>query len=237
MKKTSTVLTVIALLAGVASGYSQGEIMFMAGGPSSPGFKQVIYDQNAANTGTIVTYGGYTVSELQGSSSGGVETPTGTTVYAGSLLTGSGYSAELLGADGFNDSLDSLAPLLLTSGQPAVLNFYTGGPPSGTISGALDVVTGATGGPETIAIAVWNNLGGTVTSLAAAQAGDVNNLDPWGISALANITSEAPPNTPTEMSTASNLNLSFSLGTEIPEPGTISLGVLGASAFLFRRRK
>jgi hypothetical protein len=231
MKKT---LTVMALLGGTVAGYSQGEILFQDGGPTSTGFKQVIYTQNAANTEVSVSYGGYTVLEQQGSTSATPEAPTGTTVYGGTLLTGTGFTAELLGANGFNDSLGNLTPLLTTGGAPAVLNFFTGGAASGTTTGSTGAVTGAAGGPETIAMAAWNNEGGTITSLAAAQAAG----DPWGISALANITSISAPSTPAAMSTASDLNLSFSLGTaSIPEPSTIALGVMGVSALLFRRRK
>lgn len=224
----------MALVAGTVAAYSQGEITFTLGG-SGATVKQVIYSQNAANTEVSVTYNGYTVSEQQGSTSVAPETPLGTTVYGGTLLTGTGFSAEMLGAAGFNDSLNNLAPLTLTSGSPAILNFYTGGVPAGTISGVAAVEAEvAGGGPTTIAIAAWNNEGGSITSLAAAQAAG----DPWGISALANITSVAAPSTPANLSTASDLNLSFSLGTaSIPEPSTIALGVMGVSALLFRRRK
>ncbi|MGP8201210.1 MAG: PEP-CTERM sorting domain-containing protein [Limisphaerales bacterium] len=230
MKKT--LIATAVLLAGAVAGYSQGEINFTLGG-STASVKQVIYNQNAANTEVSVTYGVYTVLEQQGSTAAAPETPTGTTVYGGTLLTGTGYDAEMLGAAGFNDSLNNLVPLLNSSGGAAILNFYTGGTPAGSISGSAAVVTGATGGPETIAIAAWNNEGGTITSLAAAQAAS----DPWGISALANITSIASPSTPANMSTASDLNLSFSLGQSVPEPSTIALGVMGVSALLFRRRK
>jgi hypothetical protein len=232
MKKT---LTVMALLAGVVTGYSQGVINFQG---NTAGFKQVIYNANSANTGVSVTYGGYTVNELQGSTSTTPpETPTGNTVYAGSLLTGTGYSAELLGAPA-PATLAQLVPLTQASTAAAILNFYTGGTPSGTISGSFPVVT-ASGATEQIAIAAWNNEGGTVTSLAAAQLADseVPNSDPWGISALSTIVPATGANPATLMSTASALNLSFSLGTVVPEPSTIALGVMGASALLFRRRK
>jgi hypothetical protein len=226
MKKT---LTVMALLAGVVTGYSQGVINFQG---NTTGFKQVIYNANPANTGVSVTYGGYTVNELQGSTSTTPpESPTGTTVYAGSLLTGTGYSAELLGAPA-PATLAQLVPLTQSGGAAAILNFYTGGTPSGTISGSFPVVT-ASGVTEEIAIAAWNNEGGTVNDLATAQ----KDGDPWGISALSTITPATGANPATLMSTASDLNLSFSLGTVVPEPSTIALGVMGASALLFRRRK
>jgi hypothetical protein len=230
MKKT---LTIITLLAGAVAGYSQGEINFLG---NITGFKQVIYSANPGGTGNnvTVTYNGYTVSEEQGSTAAAPESPTGNTVYGGTLLTGTAYDATLLGAPGSGDTLSQLQPLLTTSSTYAILNFYTGGTPSGTLMGSIPVVTGASGGPETIAIAAWQATGaaGAANTLAAAQADGYA----WGISALANITSISAPSTPAAMTTASNLNLSFSLGS-VPEPSTIALGVIGASTLLFRRRK
>lgn len=234
MKKT---ITAVALLVGAVSGYSQGEINFSG---NETGFKQVIYTANTLDTVTSVSYGGYTVQERQGSTAAAPETPTGSTVYSGSLITGTGYDAELLGAAGANDSLSSLLPLLNTSSGAAILNFFTGGAPAGTIQGITPVVVPnlPSGGSATIAIAAWNNEGGTVNSLAAAQAyAQANSVNIWGISPLANISTTVSPNQPAAMSTASDLNLSFSLGTATPEPSTIALGVMGVSAFLFRRRK
>lgn len=227
MKKT---ITTIALLAGAVSCYSQAEIDF-AGDVS--GFKQIIYSANPLDTEVQVSYGGYTTMEQQGSSATSPpETPTGTTVYHGAPL-GAGYEATLLGAPG-TATLSQLLPLPTSTGSYATLNFYTTGTPLGTLQGAIPVVTGASGGLETIAIAVWQDTGpdGAANTLAAAQQDGYD----WGISPLSNITSAPIPSAPTPMATASNLNLSFSLGTEVPEPSTVALGVMGVATLLFRRR-
>jgi hypothetical protein len=97
-----------------------------------------------------------------------------------------------------------------------------------------------------VALAAWYNAGGTITSLAQALSDGV----PYGNSAVfldtglgepASIESEAKLNnnqtaSPTDMSNGGVGGLtSFSLTT--PEPSTIALCVLGACAFLARRRK
>jgi len=239
MKKT---LTAITLLAGAVCGYSQAELNFQTAETGS--FVQSIYNQNVQNTAVAVTYNGYTVYENQGSTSGSAttpaQTPTGTTVYNGAGLSGSGYTALLLGATGTGDALSQLQPLLNATGNLATLSFSTAATKAGLGQGTdttFGSATATSATPMTIAIAAWNNEGGTVTTLLAAQEADVANSDPWGISELANITATVTPTPAAAMSTASNLNLSFNLGTEVPEPSTIALGVMGVSALLFRRRK
>lgn len=240
MKKT---LTITALLIGAVSGYSQGQMNFTGYNSGNPGSYQ-IFNVNTINAdnNTTVTYGGYTVSEEQGNTSAASgpsskENPKGSTVYSGTALAGTGFSAQLLAAAGTGDPLSELSPLTGTGGgNTGILNFYTATAAAGFITGSstTSIPGTSTGAPgATIAIAAWNNEGGTVTSLAMAE----SLGDPWGISALANITTTFTPTTPAALSTASDLNLSFCLGNEIPEPSTIALGVMGASALLFRRRK
>jgi hypothetical protein len=216
MKKT---IIAVVLLAGVVSGYSQGAINF---NNNATGFKQKIY--NVSTGGTAVVYGGYTTIEVQGSSS--TDTPVGSTAYSGAALGGTGFSAELLAGNGTGDALSQLSPV------GTVVSFQTATAGAGFLAGGQVVTVASSGTAATIAIAAWNNEGGTITSLLAAQQAG----DPWGISALANITGAISPGTPPTMSTATDLNLSFSLGV-IPEPSTIALGVMGASTLLFRRRK
>jgi hypothetical protein len=94
--------------------------------------------------------------------------------------------------------------------------------------GFLATVSGVPeGGNAAVAIAGWYNAGGTITSLAKAQAAGV----PWGVSNLG--TADALGGGPIAPSSPTGLD-SFSL---VPEPGTVALGVVGASAFLFHRRK
>jgi len=232
MKKT---LTAMALLAGVVSGYSQGAMSFYGHGT---GLQQSVWNvQPGANDNTTITYGGYgtnltaggtapTVVEEQGSTAATSETPAGTTVYAagtslgGSVSAGTGFDAQLLAGAGSGLSLSSLVPV------GTVLNFFTTAGAAGQISGAVtESINGTTVGSPvaTIAIAAWNNGGGLYNTLASA----VKAGEPFGISALANITTTFGDNSPALMDSASNLYLSFSLGT-VPEPSTIALGVMGA---------
>ena len=211
----------MALLLGAVSAYSQegsqGSVAFQMVNGSI--FGQAIFNVNTltADNNTEVSYNGYTVIEEQGSTSGGAvapgskENPTGTSVYSGAPLTGTGYSAQMLGAAGADQPLSALSPLTSWTGS-GILNFYTVTAFAGFVSGVdADSIPGTTSEAPvaTIAIAAWDNGGGQYTTLAAAQAAG----EPWGISALANITTTFWPNSPAAMSTtASDLNLSFSLG-------------------------
>jgi hypothetical protein len=225
MKKT---LTIVAVLAGAVSGYSQGQIFFYnyatEGGST---LKQAIYNvQPTANDNYSVTYNNYTVSEELGSTSATAETPKGTTVYSGTGLLGTGFTSQLYASSTPNDTLGDLAPVGST--QP----FFTGpSTAAGFINGA-QTETLLTGSVVTIAIAAWQTTGadGAASSLAVAQADGYA----WGFSNLANDVLAVAPATPTPMPTTIE---SFSLGQSIPEPSTIALGVMGVSALLFRRRK
>jgi hypothetical protein len=95
----------------------------------------------------------------------------------------------------------------------------------------------------TVAVACWYNAAGTINSLAAASAAQV----PYGISlpftmgALGESSADESlfnsGNTPATASQAMSKLTSFSLIGPVPEPSTIALGVLGACAFLARRKK
>jgi hypothetical protein len=245
MKKT---LTVIALLAGVVSGHSQGSVSFYLNNAGN--MKQSVWNTQTSGDNTTITYGGYgtnltangtapTIQEEQGSTSAANETPAGTTVYAtgtalgGTAATGSLYDVQLLAGAGSGLGLNQLVP---TGG---ILNFFTTAAAAGQVSGAAsDSITGTTVASPvaTVAVAAWANGGGLYSTLASA----VKAGEPWGISPLANITTAFSPNPATGMNAASDLSFSFSLGTPVtttPEPSTIALGVMGASALLFRRRK
>jgi hypothetical protein len=246
MKKT---ITVIALLAGAVSGYSQGQVYFYGyaaeGSPAST-LHQAIY---GLQTGTYsVTYGGSTVLETVGSTTAvqnSKETPTGTAVYTSTPLGGMGPAADAILLEGAaGDTLSQLTPV------GTVLPFYTTAAGVGFIKGAeietLASVPFST--TITIAIAAWNvnaggdqNGGAAVTTLAeaiAASTADVLEANDggygWGISATVSDTTAASGLPPTPMPTTLE---SFSLGQAVPEPSTIALGVIGASALLFRRRK
>jgi hypothetical protein len=229
MKKT---LTLVTLLAGAVSGYSQGQLVFTDYAGTADMQIQVFNTQATAPTGATqvtVTYGGYTVVEYQGNPAAPAS-PAGTVVYnAGTALSGTGFDAQVYYSATAGDTLADLTPVT------GVLHFSTGTTsPVGFIKGTDTdtLVALGTDSTGTIAIAAWSTDGGLYTTLAAAQLADKTtpNSAPWGFSSLAAITPQNPP-----VPIPSSLE-SFSLGA-VPEPSTIALGVMGASALLFRRRK
>jgi hypothetical protein len=229
MKKTLTIMT---LLAGAVSVYSQGSVSIDAY-TSGVGPIQVFGVQTTGNNATV-SYGGFTVSEEQGNTANpSYANSPGTTVYASGVVLGPGFDVQALAAPGQGDALSTLLPV------GTVVTTWNAGPgtaASGAVGSwnttqdvSIPLATEASG--ATIAIAAWQATGtaGAAGSLAAAQ------LDgyAWGISAVVNTAvatgKDTPPFLPAGLT-------DFSLGST-PEPSTIALGVIGASAFLFRRRK
>jgi len=210
----------MALLAGAVTGYSQGQISMFDYGST---FAIQIFTASSPAASTVpVTYGGFTTSEQQGNDANN-DNP-GTASYSGTPL-GSGYDLELLAGPAGT----ALANLTVVPGS-LVNTWLTGSAAGYWNSTTLASIPGVTT-TATVAIAAWNNEGGTITTLAGAQA---TPNDPWGISSTATTSalgfgSQQPPFLPAGIT-------SFSLGTT-PEPSTIALGVVGASAFLMRLRR
>jgi hypothetical protein len=233
MKKA---LTVMALLAGAASVYSQGEIGMNDYGNSTFSI-QIFNSQSLGSSTTPVAYGGGTGFEEMGTSANSSLLVPGTTSFAAGSALGTGYDVELLAAPGPSAPFSSLVAT-----GPVISTWYSaaGGNPTTGLNGfynsvANATIAGTTGTGEpttaTVALAAWNTEGGTVNSLAAAISGGT----PWGVSAAANTAPlgagiTTPPNLPSSIT-------SFSLVASVPEPSTIALGVMGASAFLLRLRK
>jgi len=233
MKKA---ITVMALLAGAASVYAQGEVGLSDYGSTFA--IQIFNVQAAGESTTPVSYNGFSGFETMGTSpNANLNTPGTTAFDAGSAL-GNGYSVELLAAGGQNVPLSGLSAV-----APVITTWYTaaGGNPTAGFSGfwqsgANATIPNALGGSSaTVALAAWNNEGGTVTTLAAAQAAG----DPWGVSTTGNTAGlgvaggGTPPNLP---STITSFSLVAGTNT-IPEPSTIALGIVGASAFVMRLRR
>lgn len=177
MKKT---LTAMALLAGAVSVYSQGQLTFSDYGGS---YSIYIYGVQAGAS-TPVTYNGYTVNEIQGNTS--ADSSPGSTLYpSGGKLSGSGFTVQVLAAQGSGDALSALTPQGVTS------PFYTGGFAGLFTATVSDTLNGVAAGPATMALAAWANTGvdGAAATLAAAQADGYA----WGISPLANITLTSAP--------------------------------------------
>jgi hypothetical protein len=223
----------MALLAGAASVYSQGQVSLVDYGSTFS--IQVFSSQGLAASTTSVSYGGFNGQEEMGQSANPNLFNPGTTSYAAGSALGTGYSVQLLAATGTGDAISALS-----ANGPVVTTWYAaagGDPTTGFnglwLSGANASISGTSvGGGATVAIAAWDNEGGTVGSLGAAQTAG----DPWGVSTTGNIASLGGPGGGTP-STLPNSILSFSLVSTTPEPNTIALGIIGASAFLMRLRR
>jgi len=155
------------------------------------------------------------------------ETPVGVQTYAGALLTGSGFSAELWAANGAGQAEGSL---VLVPGS--LTTFRTGATLGGTPAPlALTVPNVPIGGTGTFQIRAWDNNAGALTSYAAAVAAN----RPAGKSALFDVAglSDGVLNLPTDMANVRSFNIN-----PVPEPSTFVLAGLGAAALvIFRRRK
>jgi len=247
MKKSLPIL--VTLLAGAVGAYAQGQIEWddyapNAGIPTgSDGFQITVWQPQG--TGATQTFG-----------NGAKDVPAGTTAYTGVAIgggnTGSGatgygngndYSIALYYGVGANATSLSQVPGAVstfdTSGGATAANGYPG---SWLSAGGVDVtVPGvASGATGTFQLYAWYNGGGTLTY---AQASVVGSGDPYGTSNPANITLAGPPAVPSTLGGVNGSGqpigiTSFSLlSNTVPEPSTIALGVIGASAFLMRLRR
>jgi hypothetical protein len=195
----------------------------------------------------------------------GTTTYTGSTALGGSATgstaannyaNGNLWSVELYAASGSGIAVSALAPVSgsistffndsAVQGNAGEWNAASAASGSAIItfggaSGTAGAPTVAGGAPVTVAIAAWYNGGGAYTSYAAAQAA----LVPFGMSTAGSVNVTSAPNPPAVLpalggsATLSGGITSFSLnaGGVVPEPSTIALGVMGASAFLMRLRR
>jgi hypothetical protein len=222
MKKSIT--GVVALLAGAFAAHSQGTVSFA--------------DYLVLPTYITVTLNGNPVG-------GSSTTTTGNPVT--DIANGSDWSVELYANTATGDALSTLTPATVdgSPGTPATATLAGGG--SGIALGTWFSTTIADvpgqptvgGSPgATVAVAAWYNNGGTITSEAAAVAANL----PGGFSATGNVASTGGPQTSGPPATAPSLPALGTIaltytGSVIPEPSTVALGVMGASAFLMRLRK
>jgi hypothetical protein len=234
MKKTLVIGTLLAGATGVfAQGSVNGTVKFS---DLQSTFEIHIYAPqladpsvqvtgNAANDRPAGTQTGYTGGVVGGSATG-----TG-------LGNGNDVSVELFALGGGT----SAAPLssLIGVSQYTTTVYTTAGFAGQflSVSPAGDPgIPNSSSGSATVALAAWYNGGGAYTSLSAAQAagqpaGESNPIFLNG-SLGGVIGSGGTPNLPPALTGIT----SFSLTTSTPEPSTIALGVMGASAFLLRRR-
>lgn len=151
------------------------------------------------------------------------ETPAGTQTYVGTLLTGSGYTAQLWYAPGAGQPESSLIPL-----PGSLTTFRTGATLGGTPVPLVLLVPGVAPGTGvgTFQVRAWDNFGGTVSSYYDAAFN--------GRSALFEVTDlgDGVLTSPGNLVNFRSFNLTY-----IPEPGMVSLLTLGGLGWwLFRCR-
>jgi hypothetical protein len=233
MKKT---LILALSVVGAVGAYAQGTVNFAE---SSADATALVYAPQVGSTGV----------ETTGNSA--ADTPAGTTAYTGGTIggnntatgsagygNGNNFTAELYGVAGTTaTTFNQLSPLAQYTSTFATKaggagQFLGASPsPDSGIPG-----TGLAGGASaTLSLAAWYNGGGTIGTLQAAEAANV----PYGWSPLFSLTglggSGSPPATPPDLIGLKSFSLITAAPT--PEPGTIALGIMGAAAFLARRRK
>jgi len=229
MKKT---LILAASLAGALGAYAQGtvnfgevpgtiDVLIYAPTPGTPNV-QVTGNSSVDTPAGTVTYGGAPL--------GGNSTSTGSAGYG----NGNNFTAELYGAGGTTaTSFSQLSPLTQYSSTFSVRPLGAGTFLASSFSGTDPGIPNSSGGSAVLSLAAWYNPNNTIATVAAAQTAGV----PYGWSPLFTLGSlgnlGSPPSTPPNLVGLQ----SFSLIAPVPEPGTIALGIMGAAAFLARRRK
>jgi hypothetical protein len=252
MKKT---LTLIALMAGAVGGYAQGTMVWADYvGSGSTSFTISIWSPNPTTPG--VQQIGNTATD--GSPSSGNTSYGGVPLGGGS--TGSGPTAYGNGAAWtialYASSSSSTAVVLTTADEVASSTFYTSGGTGkanvielpadggggnagawtggGTAIGLPGTSTGSAGSAQ-VELAAWYSGGGVTSYAAAVAAGVPAGTSEVGI--LNGLGGSNPTGPPSFSPDLAGLGItSFSL-TTVPEPSTIALGVIGASAFLMRLRR
>jgi len=240
MKK---VLTVVSLLAGAVTAYSQGEVYIgdyfntdfqitvwspQLDGSTLTGNSSASFGNGPTTGGDIPagTQNGYTGTPLGGSATGA----TAANDYANGNL----WSVELYAAPGAGDAASTLtgvggttSTLYTTPGQAGLWT----GTQTAVISGA------AVSSQATLQIRAWYNGAGTFTTYESALGVVPTGQSTTGSEALGG-NQITPPDLPGPGNPGVTGGItSFNVVAPTPEPSTIALGLVGASAFLMRLRK
>ncbi len=180
-----------------------------------------------------VTYksAGVNPADLGGSAFG---PPATTYNYNLEIANGNDWSVQLYAAPGLNATTLSPVPgAIVTLGT----TLATAGIWASTVIATIPGTTGGASGTATLELVAWYNAGGAITSFSQALADGV----PIGVSAVADITGlggGSPPATAPTLPESLDMPQGFDGGIifGVPEPSTLALGVMGASAFLTRFR-
>ncbi len=160
---------------------------------------------------------------------GTADFPAGTFDWTGfTLLTGSGWTAQLLAADGPDRAESSLIA------APVTTTFRTGQAAGNLVQATVTLVGVPADSPmATVEMVVWENRGGTITTWAQAhqlwQAGVIaaGTSGTFNLGAIGGAINPAPILTPMQ---------SFSV-IGGPEPSSLALGILGVGVLLAARRR
>jgi len=150
----------------------------------------------------------------------------------GTLVSGSGFTVELLVGATPTSVTDSITPFFTGS---FTAGYFNGGsrtvPAQDVFAWPASPISLAPNGTYA-AVRVWSNLGGSVTSYAQALTtlGAVYGVTQvWEIPVQTSLTVPPAP--------MYGMPLMSPLGPTIPEPSTILLGALGVGAWLLRGRR
>jgi hypothetical protein len=250
-------LLLIGLFSAMAVGaYAQGTIVFsdrvvgalifsiyapQAASPTVEVMGQSSQLGPSPGTGTLDYPAGTTVydsTSLLGGASGAAVGLTGPFTPGSPVYTyGNQFTAALYAAPGSGDALNTLSLVPQYEGSfRTAMNTGTGTWVANAISGTDPGIPNTPAYVATVAVAAWYNDGGTITTLAQAQADRV----PWGESAAVTISglggSGTPPGPAPNLVGITSFSLVTGALSSIPEPSTIALGLMGVCGFLARRR-
>jgi len=227
MKKV--ILTAALAIVASLSSFAQGNIIF------SGSIHEVGNDTNGTYSASWTTAGNFDVALLFSSSASTALTALSSAPYGGSATNGATYStsgawaavASDLGGTWFQvDGSNSPAgPLVATGGSSGTWAYN-----QSTFFSAANVTAGTTYSAYELA---WNTQGGTLTTLAQAEAAGAS----IGWSTVFSYTPTSGATTPTTIN--AGLASYYGVGgiSAVPEPMTAALAGLGGLALLGLRRK
>jgi len=213
-------------LAGASVAYSQGVINWVDYASTGSGYEIEVFGPATAGAAAVNNLGN-TANDL----------PAGTATYAGAPLSGSAYEIGL-----YVGSSPSAATAAALTGTPiATASFLTGANAGFYAGGGTDSTTKLIAtdpsGPSSVyvVLAAWSTAQGASSYASAITDGSLAGYSLPSKSAVSEVsTAGTPPPTPNNLG---GLGLTdFAIGS-VPEPSTIALGVMGASAFLMRLRR
>jgi hypothetical protein len=192
-------------------------------GNNLPGFRAAIYGPDPANP----------YLSIVGQSS--LDNPSGSTVYGGPLLQGSGYTFAIF-AGSLSTASNSMYLLGSTTFRTATANVLPAGLVFFGESNFSDVFAGEQGHFQ---IRIWDNKGGTLTTWAQAEAAWLSGNTDAGVSPivttgpLGGTDSDGNPVVNPIDSAWQSFNLYY-----IPEPSLYTLaGLTAATMLIFCRRR